>query len=275
MAGPVALDATAAAWDRRRVPALTLRPAPLDRVAVLRALPAVVIALAGGAWLALLVAVVAGADLGTAAAVWIAVAGACACVSGLMVGAAGNVPAAALLAVAAAAAVVLAAGTAPEPAAVRELAFNRIDLAPADRGVRPLAKPRPEAKKQGGQTLNKAPREAGVLAAGAAGKLVRSYYADLDAGHFAQAWARLTPGVQAAFGGFEVWRRGYATTLGHRVEGVEVQPGGVVKHVLVATDRTACGTAQQRFAVTWRLDGGRATALHAVKLAGQDPAAAC
>ena len=96
------------------MPALTLRPAPLDRVAALRALPAVVIAVAGGAWLALAIAVVFGADLGGREAVWIGLAGACACLSGLMVGAGGNVAGTAMVAGAAIAAALLAGGAAKD-----------------------------------------------------------------------------------------------------------------------------------------------------------------
>jgi hypothetical protein len=45
---------------------------------------------------------------------------------------------------------------------------------------------------------------------------------------------------------------------------------------LSATDRTPCGgTTVRQFAVTWQLHDGRAVALSATKLAGQDPAAAC
>jgi ketosteroid isomerase-like protein len=109
----------------------------------------------------------------------------------------------------------------------------------------------------------------------AAGKLVRSYYAAIDAGDFAAAWGRLSPAVQAGFGGFAVWRGGYDTTLDQRVEAVETN-GAQIRHVLVARDRTPCGTTvEQRFAVVWTVADGRASALHAAKLAGQDPAAAC
>jgi len=72
-----------------------------------------------------------------------------------------------------------------------------------------------------------------------------------------------------------VWRRGDVTTLRQRVEAVEVD-GDVIRHVLVARDRTPCGTTvEQRFAVEWTVVQDRATALHAARLAGQDPAAAC
>jgi hypothetical protein len=160
MAARLPLDRRGRSWDRHLVPALTLRPAPLPWVVALRALPAVVIAVAGGAWLALGVGVAFGVD-------------------------------------------------------------------------------RTRAR---GET-----RRA----------------------------ARLSPAVQARFGGFDVWRRGYATTLDQRVAAVEVD-NHRIRHTLVARDRTPCGsTVEQRFAVTWTIAGGRTAALHAVKVAGQDPAAAC
>src|SRR3954470_2449839 len=96
---PVALDRRLAGWDRCPVPALTLRPAPLDRVAALRALPAVVGAVVGGAWLALAVAVVFGGDLGSGETLWIGLAGGCACAAGMVVASTGNVTWAAALAV--------------------------------------------------------------------------------------------------------------------------------------------------------------------------------
>ena len=93
------------------MPALTLRPEPLPRVAALCALPAVAVAVVGGAWLALALGVAFGVDLGSGAAVWIGVAGGCACVSGWMVGGDGNLAAAVVLAVAAVGAVVVAVDT--------------------------------------------------------------------------------------------------------------------------------------------------------------------
>jgi hypothetical protein len=267
MAARLPLDRRGTGWDRGRVPALTLRPGPLGRDAALRALPAVVIAVAGGAWLALVVGVAFGVDLGSGAAVWIGVAGACACVSGWMVGAAGNAPAAAVMAAAALAAVALAAQTDSNPTQpTREI--TRAGLAPETRrGASPApAAPRsaPRAKPPG--------RPAPAVAAGT---LVRSYYAAIDAGEFAAAWKRLSPAVQARFGGFAVWRAGYDTTLDQRVEAVQVD-GAEIRYTLVARDRTPCGTTvEQRFAVAWTMAGGRAASLHAVRLAGQDPVAAC
>ena len=236
------------------MPALTLRPAPLPWVAALRALPAVVIAVAGGAWLALVVGVAFGVDLSSGAAVWIGLAGACACVSGLMIGVGANVVGAAALAIAALAAAGLAAGTGTDSNPVRPAFAPRADVAPPARSEARSAEPRSGAT---------------------AGKLVRSYYAAIDAGDFAAAWARLAPAVQARFGGFTVWRGGYATTLDQRVVAVEVD-GAQINHVLVARDRTPCGgTVEQRFAVSWTMAEGLASSLHAVRLAGQDPAAAC
>jgi ketosteroid isomerase-like protein len=81
--------------------------------------------------------------------------------------------------------------------------------------------------------------------------------------------------VQARFGGFAVWRDGYETTLSQRVEGVDVD-GAQIRYVLVARDRTPCGgSVEQRFAVVWTMADGHASSLHAVRLAGQDPATAC
>jgi hypothetical protein len=257
----LALDGCAVRWDRGRVPALTLRPAPIDRVAVLRALPVVVVAVAGGAWLALFVVVLGGADLTPAVVVWVAVAGACACLGGLVAGSGGGVVPAGLLLVAAAAAAMLAAGTTradPAPAA------RALDLAPRV-AAPPTRTPRAPASSQ--------PRASAVPRAA---QIVRAYYAALDAGQFPRAWARLSPAVRARFGGYDAWRAGYATTLGHQVDAVQRQPGGTVRVTLSATDRTPCGgTTTRQFAVTWQLHDGRATALSATKLAGHDPAAAC
>jgi hypothetical protein len=251
-----------------------------------------VIAVAGGAWLALVVGVAFGVDLGSGAAAWIGVAGACACVSGWMVGAAGNAPAAAVMAVAAIGAVALAAQTDSNPTQpTREL--TRADLAPETRRdaspapAAPRAAAPRSAAPRSAPPRSAAPRSAAPRSAArakppgrpapavAAGTLVRSYYAAIDAGEFAAAWKRLSPAVQARFGGFAAWRAGYDTTLDQRVEAVEVD-GAQIRYTLVARDRTPCGTAvEQRFAVAWTMADGQAASLHAVRLAGQDPATAC
>jgi Na+(H+)/acetate symporter ActP len=256
------------------VPALTLRPAPFDRVAVLRALPVGVMAVAGGAWLALLVVVLAGADLTVAAVVWVAVAGACACLGGLVAGSGGSVAPAGLLLVAAVAAAVLAAGAARSD---RLPELRAADLAPRAESAPPRVTARSDATSRAAPRAGE-PSHASTpsIVAPSEAEIVRAYYAALDAGQFERAWARLTPAVQARFGGYEAWRAGYATTLGHTVDAVETQPGGVVRLTLTATDRTPCGgTTTRQFAVTWQLNAGHATALSATKLAGQDPAAAC
>jgi hypothetical protein len=111
-------------------------------------------------------------------------------------------------------------------------------------------------------------------------QFVRRFYAAIDAGRFEEAWSRLSAGGDRESPGFEDWRAGYATTVSHRVEDVETEPGGVVRYELVAVDRTPCGTTtERRFEVRWRLVPTRrsftATSLGAVKLDGLDPVAAC
>jgi hypothetical protein len=100
-------------------------------------------------------------------------------------------------------------------------------------------------------------------AAAAATSVVRTFYAALDAHRFAAAWATLPPSLHASFGGFSHWRAGYRTTLNSRPGQIQVTAtadgGLLVRHVLVATDRTRCGTRTQRFAVRWRLAPGRAS----------------
>ncbi|MGH2946194.1 MAG: hypothetical protein ACRDPC_08050 [Solirubrobacteraceae bacterium] len=220
---------------------------------------------------------------------WAVVAGAFACASGLVLGSTRGVTPAAGLGLVAVVAVVVAAGA--EPAGGERLA-----AAPSVRHeiVRP-----PATVAGGDGTAGRRPTEGGAERAPAAGRgrearppvvvppgdaggaarlesLVRSYYAALDAREYAEAWERLSPAVQAAFGGFDSWRRGYATTVGHRLEDMQVS-GASVRLVLVATDRTPCGgTTEQRFSVRWRLTTElEAAALTAVKLSGVDPATAC
>jgi hypothetical protein len=179
-----------------------------------------------------------------------AVAAVCACASGLIIGGGGKVTLVAVWLAVVAAGAGAVVGARPAPAPSSPAPVIRADLAPAA--------PPPRSRHHTGPKA-----------------LVRAYYAALDAHRFTRAWARLSPAVQARFGGFAHWRRGYATTLGHRTEHVTVD-GHVVRLTLVATDRTPCGgTTVQRFAVTWRLTGRRATALSAARLAGEVPAAAC
>ena len=66
----------------------------------------------------------------------------------------------------------------------------------------------------------------------------------------------LTPAVRAAFGPYEHWRDGYATTLSSRPRDIEVAREGTVAtiaHELVTEDRSPCGPVRQTFDVSWRL----------------------
>jgi len=113
-------------------------------------------------------------------------------------------------------------------------------------------------------------------------KVVETYYRALDAGRFEAAWTMLTPAVRAAFGPFEAWRDGYATTLSNSPRDIEVASEGdvaTIAHELVTEDRSPCGPVERRFAVRWKLvataDGWRAASLTAVKRAGAEPEDAC
>jgi hypothetical protein len=247
------------------------RPAPVPGVAVLRSLLGLVGALVAGGVLVLLLFAASDAGVGW----WAVVAGAFGCASGLMVGLERRTAPAAALGLVAAGAVVLAVAGSSE--ADRRAAFparERLAIVPGPAADEPAPGNVPAVRDEVGRGRRAAKSPAVV------DSFVRSYYAALDAGEFELAWARLAPDVRTAFGGLQTWRDGYASTLGHRVEDVTVERGGVVKHVLVAVDETPCGgETERRFAVTWLLAGGGddlvATHLTAVKLAGVDPSAAC
>ena len=88
--------------------------------------------------------------------------------------------------------------------------------------------------------------------------------------------------MHEAFGGFEQWRTGYATTVASRPQGIAVERDGsvaTVAHELVTEDRSPCGPVRRRFAVRWRLvlgaEGWRAASLTAVKRSGAAPDAVC
>lgn len=234
----------------------------------------------GGAVVVLVILALAGASL-DGEAWWAIVAGAFACASGLVLGLTRRALPAAGLALVAVAAVAVAAG---DGGAAREAApaVRHEIVRPAGPGEAAGENPRPaigdeargrdEAEAPAAPPATVPPRQEKAAAREA---LVRSYYAALDAHEYAAAWRRLSPSVQAAFGGFEAWRLGYATTVAHRVEEVRVD-GDAVALVLVATDRTPCGgTTEQRFSVAWRLEGRTAVALTAARLGGLDPASAC
>jgi hypothetical protein len=266
------MDPAAFGWDRRRVTAATLRRSSVTAADVVRAQVALLGALLVGGVLVVAVAAVVGDD--GRATWWAAVAGGFACASGLVFGATRRLGVAGGLGLVAVVAVVVAASGgvmddsrgAAYPAA--PAAADDGSMAAADDGSVAAADDR------------RASAAGAAAGRGAApGRVVRDYYAALDRRRFRVAWRRLEPGVRAGFGGFVVWRRGYGSTLGHRVEDVRVERDGrsvAVRHDLVAVDRTPCGgTTERRFEVTWRLERGRATALTARKIAGVDPAQSC
>jgi len=147
------------------------------------------------------------------------------------------------------------------------------DLAPSD-DPGPAENPAP--------ALDPAPSEDAAPSedlAAAARDFVRDYYAAIDAHDFTAAWDMLLPDVQDAFGDFESWKKGYATTVSQAADGLRITPAGtsaIVGLTLRAGDRGACGkVAERRFAVTWwlvRTDAGlRATAASARKISGPEP----
>ena len=92
----------------------------------------------------------------------------------------------------------------------------------------------------------------------------------------------MAPEVRTAFGGYEHWRTGYATTVASRPNGIAVEregPIASIAHELIAEDRSPCGPVRRRFDVRWRLvlaaGGWRVASLSAVKRSGPEPVAAC
>jgi hypothetical protein len=139
------------------------------------------------------------------------------------------------------------------------------------------AVPAPDPNLAEGPAVAPAP-DPGRLTA-AARRFVRDYYAALDAHDFATAWAMLSPDVRRAFGGFAVWKRGYAHTGAHNLGRLKIAVAGgaaTVALTLRAGNRGACDTVvARRFAVTWRLvrteAGLRAAAARGRKISGTEP----
>lgn len=106
---------------------------------------------------------------------------------------------------------------------------------------------------------------------GGAERFVRDYYADLNAQRFGEAWAKLSPAVQASLGPYARWKAGYGGTVSSRPRDFSVQ-GNSVTHLLVARDR-GCESPRQ-FRVTWRLipqgDQWAVTRLAAVAVGSQE-----
>jgi hypothetical protein len=193
-----------------------------------------------------------------------------ACVSGLVLGLGRRRAPAAALAVAAITALVIAPTGGDEVrAAPRVLALQ----APADserlRGDAPdaardnSAEPRDDSAAERAAGLRKPTSRFRGDVSSEPDALVRAYYADLDARRYDVAWARLAPAVQRAFGGFEAWRDGYRSTLGHAVEDLTVEENAVT-HTLVAS----CGDASGQYAVSWRFERAKAVAVTAEALSG-------
>jgi hypothetical protein len=166
-----------------------------------------------------------------------------------------DLPAAAGLAIAALALLAAASGGAPVLAPPADAAQAR-----AQSAAPPAPTPRIDAPQA--PTPRTHPPRTGVPAAAAASPAdaVRAYYRALDRRDFTAAWRRLSPGVQAGFGGFDTWRSGFSSTLSSRPTAIRVQ-GNVVDLVLVARDRAACGVLVQRFAVRWQLRARNAVAI--------------
>jgi hypothetical protein len=89
----------------------------------------------------------------------------------------------------------------------------------------------------------------------------------------------LTPDVRRAFGGFAVWKRGYAHTPAHNLGRLRIAVAGdaaTVGLTLRAGDGGACDTVvARRFAVKWRLvrteAGLRAAAASGRRISGTEP----
>jgi hypothetical protein len=238
--------------------------------------PVVVVSLAGG----------------SGSAGWLALAGGAACVSGLLLGTTQRVMPAVALALLAAGALTIAAVADDDQGGLQRFAFPARHA--SDQQERSRADNRADAEPrvaEGGEPATA--DEAGASAADASeppagtaaragrptrAQFVRGYYAAIERGDYEEAWSRLSASTQGQ--SFEVWRAGYATTVSQRVSDVTREPEGVVRYVLVAVDRTPCGTTtERRFEVRWRLVRSdrsyTATSLGATTLSGIDPLAAC
>jgi hypothetical protein len=116
------------------------------------------------------------------------------------------------------------------------------------------ATPADDTRRTGDATRVSGARAGG---AGSPADVVRAYYRALDRRDFPAAWRSLSPTVRIAFGGYDRWRAGFASTLSSRPTELRVR-GAAVELVLVARDRAACGVLVRRFAVRWELRAARA-----------------
>lgn len=148
----------------------------------------------------------------------------------------------------------------------REDATRRAHAGPRDGATRradaPAARPRDASPPVATPADDVPAARADAPARPSARAFVRGYYRDLDRQRFAQAWAKLSPGVQAALGPYARWKAGYAETLSSTPRALAVEDHGSrtsVTHILVARDKGCDGP--RRFRVTWELraDGARWT----------------
>jgi hypothetical protein len=89
-------------------------------------------------------------------------------------------------------------------------------------------------------------------------RAVRAYYRLLNGRDFGGAWSRLSPSLQADFGGFETWASGYDLTEGTDPESVETLSADAARATVAVTLRTddldICGDhVAQVFEGTWTL----------------------
>jgi hypothetical protein len=99
-----------------------------------------------------------------------------------------------------------------------------------------------------------APATQGATPGAGALAFVRDYYSALNEHRYDDAWAALSPAIQARFGGFTHWRAGYAQTLSSDPRQLTTRADGdavIVSVRLVAHEKNCNGV--QNFDVTWRL----------------------
>lgn len=141
--------------------------------------------------------------------------------------------------------------TAPEPTPQAEAAATKAPKATPE--ATPDAKPEPVAPAEAPADAPNATATAEpppVPQADSAKRFVRDYYADLNAQRFDEAWAQLSPAVQANLGPYARWKAGYGTTISSTPRDFAVD-GTTVTHTLVARDQGCDRT--RLFRVTWQL----------------------
>jgi hypothetical protein len=114
--------------------------------------------------------------------------------------------------------------------------------------------------------------------------VLRSYYDEINAGAYGDAWGHLSPRLQDSQGGFGQWRDGYANTLDTQLTSlkpVDESSDSAVEWIrLVAEARNDCGNrVTQTFEGTWDLEriGGEflATSFDISQVGGPDLSGDC